>query len=96
MKKAMLTMILLAGSALAGPRIAVGFGFVAPAPVVVVRPACPGSGYVWVAGYYGPAGIWVPGFWRAPAIGFAVGPRFVAPQHFAYDRGRDFRRGFRR
>ena len=96
MKKAMLAMILLAGSALAGPRITVGFGFRAPAPVVIVRPVCPGPGYFWVDGYYGPAGVWVPGFWRAPAIGIAVGPRFVAPQHFAYDRGRDFRRGFRR
>jgi len=96
MKKAMLAMILLAGSALAGPRISLNLGFgvpVAPAPVVVApAPVCPGPGYVWVAGYYGPTGIWVPGFWRAPVV--AVAPRFVAPTplHFAFDRARGFRR----
>jgi hypothetical protein len=91
MKKALLAMVLVAGSALAGPRIAVGIGFGAPAPVAVVRPACPGPGYVWVGGYYGPAGVWVPGFWRAPVV---IAHPFVAPRHF--DHGRDFRRDFRR
>lgn len=96
MKKAMLAMILLAGSALAGPRISVNLGFglpVAPAPVVVApAPVPPAPGYVWVAGYYGPTGIWVPGFWRAPFVGVTVAPRLVAPAplHFAY--GRRFRR----
>jgi len=99
MKKAVLAMILLAGSALAGPRITVNFGFgipapLIPAPVVVARPVCPGPGYVWVDGYYGPTGVWVPGFWQAPLFGVAVGPRYVVParQHFAYDHGRGFRR----
>jgi hypothetical protein len=98
MKKAMLTMILLAGTALAGPRFTVGVGFGAPVPVapVVVRPICPGPGYVWVDGYYAPAGVWVPGFWRAPVVGFAVGPRYVGPGYFAHDRDREFGRGFRR
>src|ERR1700722_19268767 len=74
MKKAALAMILFAGSMLAGPRIAAGIGFGVP-PVAVVRPVCPGFGYVWVDGYYAPTGLWVAGFWRAPAIGVAVGPR---------------------
>jgi Na+/proline symporter len=95
MKKAMLAMVLLAGSAFAGPRIAVGIGFGAPARVAVVRPACPGPGYVWVDGYYAPNGIWVAGFWRAPVFGVAVAPH-LAPHYFAYDRGRDARRDFRR
>jgi hypothetical protein len=97
MKKAVLAMILLAGSALAGPRIAVGIGFGVPAPVAVVRPACPGPGYVWVDGYYAPNGVWVAGFWRAPAVGVVVGPHFVGPHYYArFDHGRDFRPGFRR
>jgi hypothetical protein len=87
MKKALLAMVLVAGSALAGPRFAVGFGFGAPAPVAVVRTACPGPGYVWVGGYYGPNRIWVPGYWRAPVV---ITHRFVAPRHFDHDR--DFRR----
>lgn len=93
MKKAMLAMALVAGSALAGPRISVGIGFGAPAPVAVVRPACPGPGYVWINGYYAPNGVWVAGFWRAPVV---VAPRFVEPHHYAYDHGRDFHRDFRR
>jgi hypothetical protein len=88
MKKAVLATILLAGSALAGPRVGVGVGFGAPAPVAVVRPICPGPGYVWVDGYYAPSGMWVPGFWRAPAIDFAVRSRVVRPRYFAYDHGR--------
>jgi hypothetical protein len=107
MKKALLAVVLLAGSALAGPRISIGIGFGAPAPMAMMRPACPGPGYVWVDGYYGRNRAWVPGFWRRPAV---VAPRFVAPHSFSYDRrndyrhddhgrndhGRDFRHGFRR
>lgn len=93
MKKALLAMALVAGSALAGPRISVGIGFGAPAPVAFARPACPGPGYVWVDGYYGPRGAWIPSFWRAPVV---VAPRFVEPHHHAFDHGRDFHRDFRR
>lgn len=96
MKKALLGLILLAGSALAGPRITFGVEFGAPAPVAVARPACPGPGYVWVDGYYGPSGVWLPGFWRAPAAAVTVAPRFVEPHYSAYDHGRDVRHGFRR
>jgi len=91
MKKALLAMVLVAGSALAGPRFAVGFGFGAPAPVAVVRPVCPGPGYVWVAGCYGPSGVWVPGYWRAPV---AIAHPFVAPRYFAH--GGYVRHDFRR
>jgi hypothetical protein len=88
MKKALLAMVLLAGSALAGPRISIGIGFGAPAPLAMVRPACPGPGYAWVDGYYGRNRAWVPGFWRRPAV---VAPRFVAPHSFSYDRRNDYR-----
>ncbi len=94
MKKAMLAMALVAGSALAGPRISVGIGFGAPAPVAVVRPACPGPGYVWVDGYYAPNGVWVAGFWRPPV---EVAPRvIVEPHRFVFDHDRDFHRDFHR
>jgi len=98
MKKAIFAVVLLASSAFAGPRIAVGIGFGTPAPVAVVRPACPGPGYIWVDGYYSPGGAWVPGFWRAPAV--VVAPRVVERHAFAYDRdhdrGREVHRDFRR
>jgi len=109
MKKALLVMALVAGSALAGPRFAIGVGFGGPATVAAVRPACPGPGYVWVDGYYGSNRVWVPGYWRAPVV---ISHRFVAPRHFdrgqsydhvrgqvrdrGHDRDRDFHRDFHR
>jgi hypothetical protein len=92
MKKALLGIVLLAGSALAGPRLAVGIGLGVPAPVAVVRPVCPGPGYAWVEGYYAPNGVWVPGYWRAPVVGVAVASHHVAPHYFVSDHGREFRR----
>lgn len=93
MKKAMLAMALVAGSAFAAPAISVGIGFGAPAPIAFARPVCPGPGYMWVQGYYGPGGAWVPGFWRAPVV---VAPRIVEPHPYAYGHAREFHRGFRR
>ncbi len=95
MKRAVLAMILMAGSVFAGPRFTVGIGFGVPA-VAVVRPVCPGPGYLWVAGYYGPTGVFVPGFWRAPEVAVTVGQRFIAPHYFVEARGREFRREFHR
>ena len=95
MKKALLAMMILAGSALAGPRFSVGIGFGAPARIEMVRPVCPGPGYLWVDGYYGPTGVWCPGFWRAPEVNVLVGPRYIAPRYFAYDHRREFH-GLRR
>jgi hypothetical protein len=76
MKSKLIAMMLAAGSLFAGPRISFGIGFgvpVAPAPVVVARPAyvVPGPGYVWVNGFYefvGGRRVWRPGYWRAPAF----------------------------
>jgi len=82
MRKAMAVMMLLAGSLCAAPRVVLGVGFGVPAPVAVVRPVCPGPGYVWVNGYYAPSGVWVAGYWRAPAV-VRVAPRFVAPYEHA-------------
>ena len=56
-----------------------GARYYAPAPVAVYAPPppapyyyappCPGPGYVWVGGYYYPAGpryAWRPGYWAHP------------------------------
>jgi hypothetical protein len=42
MKKAIATMMLLAGGLFAAPAFRLGIGIGVPAPVAVVRPACPG------------------------------------------------------
>ena len=76
MKKVIATMMLLAGSLAAAPRVTFGIGFGAPAPVAVVRPVCPGPGYVWMDGYYAPNGVFVAGYWAPPTV-VTVGPRFV-------------------
>lgn len=75
MKKGMAVMVLLGGGLLATPRVTVGIGFGAPAPVAVMRPVCPGPGYSWVDGYYAPNGVWVAGYWTPPA-GVRVAPRY--------------------
>ena len=93
MKKAMAVMMLLAGGLFAAPRVSVGIGFGVPAPVAVVRPACPGPGYTWVDGYYGPSGF-VAGYWAPPAV-VRVAPHYnhfrdehvrVYDRHFEHDR----------
>jgi len=68
MKKAIAVMMLLGGGLFAAPRINIGIGFGAPAPVVVARPVCPGPGYTWVDGYYAPGGVWIAGYWAPPAV----------------------------
>src|SRR5215469_9752727 len=80
MKKALVGMIILAGTLCASPRVSVGFSFGAPAPVAAVRPPCPGPGYNWVDSYYASNGGWVAGYWAPPAV--TVAPR--------YERERDF------
>lgn len=55
-------------------------------------PACPGPGYVWVAGYYN-GGYWVPGYWnfvgavRGPVVRFGVGPVVIGHFGRGWDRG---------
>jgi hypothetical protein len=75
MKKAIAITMLLAGGLCAAPRVTVRFGFGAPAPVAVARPACPGPGYTWVDGYYEPNGAWANGYWAPPVV--RVAPRIV-------------------
>lgn len=103
MKKALLGMMLLAGTAgtslFAAPHVSIGIGFGAPAPVAVVRPPCPGPGYSWVDGYYANSG-WVAGYWAPPVV--RVAPRYERPlvdraydhryERREFDRRHDFRR----
>jgi hypothetical protein len=94
LKKVVLGAALVAGTlglgaaqAKAAVRIVVG----GPAAYI---PACPGAGYVWVAGYYN-GGVWVPGFWHSPRVGVVVGPGFYHRPVFYgrhYDRAPYFRR----
>jgi len=93
MKKMIATMMLLGGGLFAAPRISVGIGFGAPAPVVVARPACPGPGYTWVDGYYAPNGGWIAGYWAPPVVVRGNVRSFDhdfrgRDVHFDHDRGR--------
>ena len=87
MKKAIAVMMLLGGGLFAAPRVTLGIGIGAPAPVAVVQPACPGPGYTWVNGYYGTTGVYVNGYWAPPVV------ERVAPR-VDYDHFRDGRRDF--
>ena len=88
MKKGIAVMMLLAGGMFAAPRVTVGFGFGAPAPVAVVRPVCPGPGYVWTDGYYAPNGAFVAGYWAPPVV--RVAPRYEHARVI----GHDYNHGF--
>jgi WXXGXW repeat (2 copies) len=88
MKKTLALMMILAGGLLAAPRVTVGIGFGAPAPVAVV-PVCPGPGYAWVNGYYAPTGVWMAGYWAPPAV-VRVAPHYER----GFERGRVADRGF--
>jgi hypothetical protein len=81
-KKKLLSLMFLAGSALYG-QISIGISIGPPPPprVVRVRPIAPGPGFYWVDGYWYPSGRhykWHDGYWtRLPYAGAAwVGPRY--------------------
>lgn len=83
LKKLTLAAALVVGSLGLGATTAQAAQFrVAVRGPVAYVPACPGPGYVWVAGYYN-GGYWVPGYWnfvgvaRGPVVRFGVGPVIV-------------------
>ena len=82
MKTLVLTLALLAGSVL-NAQISIGIRIGPPPPPRVVRvvPPSPGPDFVWVGGYWYPAGAhykWHDGYWtRAPY----AGAHWVAPHH---------------
>lgn len=86
MKKAIATMMLLAGGMFAAPHVAVRVGIGVPAPVAVVRPACPGPGYTWVDGYYGTGGAFVTGYWAPPVVRVERGIHYNHDVRFDRDR----------
>jgi len=109
MKKVLVLMLLVGGSAFAATRVSVHIGVGAPAyvapyyaphyapappPVVVVRPPYPGPGYVWVDGYWS-SGVWIGGYWARPYHGYRVAPRYYAPRYVAPRRGWDRGYGYR-
>jgi hypothetical protein len=98
MKSKLLALVFLAGTTMfAGPRVFVGVGFGAPAPVAVYAPPpapvvayappAPGVGYAWVNGYYAPVGAryaWHAGYWARPPYAHAtwVGPRYFGGRYY--------------
>jgi WXXGXW repeat (2 copies) len=106
MKTRLLVVVLLAATSLAArPHVFVGAGAVSyvlgsPPPVAYIAPPVvpmltyiapiPGRGYVWVAGYWYPAGsqwYWHSGYWaRLPYPGaYWVPPRYHAGRfYFGY------------
>jgi WXXGXW repeat (2 copies) len=93
MKAKLLALLLLAGSSMfAGTRVffGVGFGGLAygyyapppPPPSVAYVASAPGPGYVWINGFYYPAGprwVWRPGYWASRPY---TGARWVAPRYY--------------
>ena len=75
--------LLLAGVSASAAQLSVGVRMGAPPPPRVVRvvPRSPGPGYVWVDGYWYPAGghyRWHEGYWTRPPF---PGARWVGPRH---------------
>lgn len=89
MKNWMLGAAMVAGGLALGavPAQAAEFGVYVRGPVAYA-PACPGDGYVWVAGYHA-HGYWVPGRWN-----FAGERERFAGRDTGVERGHD--RGWNR
>jgi hypothetical protein len=96
-----LAVLLIAAGSLNAQRISVGIGFggyyaprppvyvysAPPPPVYSYMPVSPGSNYVWVPGYYYPAGpryAWRAGYWapRPWAGAVWVGPRYARGYYY--------------
>lgn len=103
MKFRMLALLLLAGSTAvyAGTRFSIGVHIGNPPPPMVMYgpppapystyvPRSPGYGYLWVPGYWYPAGpryVWREGYWTRPPHGRG---RWIAPHY----RGRHYYPGY--
>ena len=83
MKKCLLALVLAIGGVAWAADFSVGIRIGPPPPprVVAVQPASPGPEWVWVRGYWYPAGHhykWHEGYWTRPPYAGAV---WVAPHH---------------
>lgn len=61
--------VLLSAGAVLADEVIVKVRPRAPAAIVEARPARPGPGFVWIAGYHrwnGTAYVWAPGRWERP------------------------------
>lgn len=80
--KTLLATLVLAGTCAFGQiSIGIQIGPPPPPPVVAVRPLAPGPDFVWVQGYWYPAGRkykWHTGYWTRPPYPGAV---WVVPHH---------------
>ena len=79
----LLAAMLLAGVSVCGAQVSVGIRIGPPPPprVAHVLPARPGPDFVWIEGYWYPAGShykWHEGYWTRPPYGEA---HWVAPHH---------------
>lgn len=86
-KMVLIAALLLATGSIAGAQVSLGIRIGAPPPprVVHVQPARPGADYIWVDGYWYPAGghyRWHDGYWTRPPY---VGARWVAPHHDGHE-----------
>jgi hypothetical protein len=80
-KKLLVLMLLVGGSVFGQVSIGIRIGPPPPPRVVQVLPPSPGQEFIWVEGYWYPAGHhykWHPGYWTRP---FYPGARWVAPHH---------------
>jgi hypothetical protein len=80
-RKLLALMLFAAGSVFAQISIGVMIGPPPPPRVVWVQPACPGPEYIWVQGYWYPAGNhyrWHDAYWSRPPY---AGAYWVAPHH---------------
>lgn len=83
-------MLLIATPAFSQVSVGIRIGEPPPPRVVYVRPVSPGHGYVWIGGYWYPAGRhykWHEGYWTRPPY---RGARWVTPHHD----GQYFYRGY--
>ncbi len=75
--------MLLGGVSALAAQVSIGITIGPPPPARVVRvlPATPGSGFVWLEGYWYPVGRryrWHEGYWTRPPY---EGARWVGPRH---------------
>jgi len=94
MKTKLIALLVLAGGTLlAQTHFSIGVGIGVPyapppPPAVAYMPPCPGPQYIWVPGYYYPAGprfVWRAGYWARPpyAGAYWVAPRYYQNHYYA-------------
>lgn len=79
--KMLLLTLLAAGAVFAQVSVGIRIGAPPRPRVIMVQPRSPGEGFVWVGGYWYPAGnryTWHNGYWTRPAY---EGSRWVEPRY---------------